>query len=331
MKNCILITIFIGLCRLLSAQSITDFETFGLPVDTVLNGKNANGSFTTGKLELPNTFTVFPNFEAWEGWSISTWTDTVTVGFTNQYSSISGSGHDGSSTFAVCYIPVPPTKPTVLKLTDIAAGKQVMGMYVNNNTYAYLSMRDGDTPPGPGKKFGGVSGDDPDYFLLSIRKYKDGVLSTDSVAFYLADFRSTDNSQDYIIKDWTYVDLTALGDVDSLAFLLTSSDNGGFGMNTPAYFCVDDVITSNFTTDILNPDMSSVRAFPNPGKDLLYIQGMRPEMHTIRVQALTGQVLLREEVFGERCQLNLGDLPSGYYSIEISSNSGKQLVKWAKQ
>jgi hypothetical protein len=42
------------------------------------------------------------------------------------------------------------------------------------------------------------------------------------------------------IDKWTYVDLTEFGKVDAIFFTLTSSDNGDYGMNTPAYFCMDN-------------------------------------------------------------------------------------------
>jgi hypothetical protein len=60
------------------------------------------------------------------------------------------------------------------------------------------------------------------------------------VEFYLADFRFADNSQDYILDSWGFVDLSALGTVDFLEFDLSSSDNGAFGMNTPGYFALDN-------------------------------------------------------------------------------------------
>jgi hypothetical protein len=48
--------------------------------------------------------------------------------------------------------------------------------------------------------------------------------------------------EDYIIKDWTLVALSSLGEVKSLEFALTSSDSDPvFGMNTPAYFAIDSV------------------------------------------------------------------------------------------
>lgn len=59
------------------------------------------------------------------------------------------------------------------------------------------------------------------------------------VEFYLADYRFTD---DYIIDEWTWVDLSGLGDVVGLEFYLSSSDNNAGGMKTPGYFAMDTVI-----------------------------------------------------------------------------------------
>ena len=42
--------------------------------------------------------------------------------------------------------------------------------------------------------------------------------------------------------DWVLVDLSGLGTVAALEFELASSDNGPFGMNTPSYFALDDLM-----------------------------------------------------------------------------------------
>ena len=54
----------------------------------------------------------------------------------------------------------------------------------------------------------------------------------------MADLR--DEAKAYIINDWRYVDLSGLGKVCKLGFALSSTDNGDWGMNTPAYFCFDN-------------------------------------------------------------------------------------------
>ena len=76
-----------------------------------------------------------------------------------------------------------------------------------------------------------------DWFKLTIKGYYLKA-ETAAVDVYLADFR---NNKSFLMKDWQKVDLTALGKVDSVAFSFSSSDNGDFGMNTPAYVCIDNI------------------------------------------------------------------------------------------
>ena len=124
----------------------------------------------------------------------------------------------------------------------------VNGLYVTNNNFAYYSMLNGDTYS---KKFGGVSGDEEDWFLLTITGKDAGGSEVGSVEFYLADYRFADNSQDYIVNTWEYVDLMGLGVVQSLEFSLSSSDMGSFGMNTPGYFALDTVVPEPATIVLL--------------------------------------------------------------------------------
>ena len=115
-------------------------------------------------------------------------------------------------------------------------------------------MKDGDAFA---KKFGGVSGTDPDWFRLTVLGWYNGALKQQSVDFFLADFRSANSAEDYIVKDWRWVDLQSLGNVDSLEFHLSSTDTaGGFGMNNPAYFAIDNFITSDtsYAQPIANDD-----------------------------------------------------------------------------
>lgn len=119
----------------------------------------------------------------------------------------------------------------------LAPNTTVKSAWITNTTFAALSMLNGD---GFAKKFGGVTGNDPDYFLLTISG-TDSAKEKKRVDFYLANYRFVDNSDDYVVDTWTLVDLTPLGDARELTFELSSSDNGTFGMNTPAYFAMDDL------------------------------------------------------------------------------------------
>ena len=199
------------------------------------NGKNLNGKFHSGNYTFINYYNS--DWDSWSGFAYSRMNDTLTGGYSNQYSAITGSGHNNSSNYVVSYVSE-WNGPTYITLDSASS---LNGVYITNSTYAYISMRDGDNIA---KKFGGDSGNDPDWFKLTIKGFNNGSL-TDSVEFYLADFRFADNSQDYIINQWTFVDLSSLSTIDSIAFFLSSSDTGAWGMNTPAYFCIDDITDTN--------------------------------------------------------------------------------------
>ena len=241
MKNTFLRSSILLLAALLSfsvtAQTVSDFENLALAPDSYWDGATQplGAHFASGNAEFYCFYdTAFGGF--WGGgFAYSSMTDNTTAGFGNQYSASTGSGFYGSANYVV-------GKPgAVVRLTGSASGKAVSGFYVTNSTYAYLSMKDGDSFS---KKFGGASGNDPDWFLLTVLSWRNGALTNDSVNFYLADFRSSNNAEDYIVHTWQWVDLAALGNCDSLQFQLASSDTGAFGMNTPAFFCMDDFTTA---------------------------------------------------------------------------------------
>ena len=102
-------------------------------------------------------------------------------------------------------------------------------------------MRDGDSFA---KKFGGASGNDEDYFKLTLTGFEDLNLSgstTGALEIYLADYRFSDNSKDYILDTWNQFDLTDLGSARSVGFSFTTTDNGDFGANTPLFVAIDNL------------------------------------------------------------------------------------------
>lgn len=204
------------------------------------NGSDNAGGWSSGDVGFNNSFTDFGGgFSTWGGFAWSTATDTTTTGFANQYSAIAGGGAGGSGTYAVAYYdsftPVIPT---------LAFGQAVapQAVRVTNIAYAYYSLRDGDAFS---KKFGGASGNDPDFFSVTFTGYDAGHAQTGQVTFDLADFRFADNGLDTLVNQWTTVDLTALGGgVTTLELSFASSDAGAFGINTPLYVALDDLVAS---------------------------------------------------------------------------------------
>lgn len=212
-----------------AAALTATFEDLGLdpsPPGEFLDPPTSGGSFVSGGV-------TFLNDGSFGGFSASTTSDTTTPGFTNQYSNITGTGAAGSSAFGIASA----FSPVELAFTT---PQTVLTAEFTNTTYAVLSMLNGDAFA---KQFGGPTGDDEDFFLLTIEGL-DGIGgTTGAVEFYLADYRFADNALDYIVDEWTTVDLDVLGPVNGLRFSVTGSDVGAFGLNTPAYFAIDDLVT----------------------------------------------------------------------------------------
>jgi hypothetical protein len=225
--------------------AVATFDNFTLASESHYGGAGSRvyTGFTDGDAYFEHDSADY----AWNGFSYSNHTDTTTAGYTNQFSAITGGGAHDSNNYAVSFVPLDwqggtyASMPTTISFGAVTGddyNTTISGMYVTNTTYAALSMRDGD---GFAKKFGGTTGDDPDWFKLSVEGITAAGTFTSAIDFYLADFRFANNSDDYIVTDWEWLNLSGLGDVVGLQFSLTSSDGSDYGMNTPSYFAMDDL------------------------------------------------------------------------------------------
>ena len=249
---------------LAAGPEVIDFEAPSLGgLDQFANGSNLpaeSDGFEWGGATFSNQYLA--QFEAWRGWALSSDTrmpaDPTEADFLDyQYSAIADGGAGGSAQFGIAFSSadansVAPNEP--VPTVRLPAHALPTSLAVTNVTYTALSMLHGDSFA---KKFGGASGDDPDWLRLTIHardslglKDDAGLLDPEidipplaSVDFYLADYRFEANSQDYLIDAWTEIDLTPLRSpgIAGLSLRLSSSDNSFFGMNTPAYVAVDDL------------------------------------------------------------------------------------------
>lgn len=232
----------------LMAQITEGFDRVPVDSNSYIIGTNYADTLYKGIASITSDYDT-----AWQYWSggfaLSNVKDSSTSGFGNLYGCKGYKGFGNSPIYLVGQnnAKLPYRKEQYGYYTNT-----LKGLYINNSTYAYNSMYYGDQFA---KKFGGITGNDPDYFILTIKgKFMDMPLQ-DSVNFYLADYRSSNNSEDYIIKDWTYVDLNILANADELTFTLSSSDNGTFGMNTPAFFCADQLIYIDYGLSTINANI----------------------------------------------------------------------------
>ena len=102
-----------------------------------------------------------------------------------------------------------------------------VGVYVCNHPWPYYGCEHGD---GLGQPFG-----EGDYFeLIAHGVAADG--SETTVSINLVEFV---DGELIALNDWTFFDLSGLGEVESVYFTMNSTDTGDYGMNTAAYFCMD--------------------------------------------------------------------------------------------
>jgi len=202
-----------------NAQTV-DFEDLPLAAESFWNGSDGSGGFTASGVHFSNSYNA--EWASWDGFAYANLTDTTVEGFAAQYNAIPGSGVDGSQTYAIAYCSAFAAAPPTITLDS---EQTVTGAYFTNSNWAYYSMSKGDDFA---KKF--AAGD---WFKLTITGIDANGAETGTVEFKLADGEN-------IISTWTWVDLSALGAVKELTFGLSSSDNGDYGMNTPAYFCMDN-------------------------------------------------------------------------------------------
>lgn len=214
---------------------VVDFE--GLPVPpsgffngnpgTLAPGQSVSTPWNAGGVAFSNTFGIDSyggfDYPYWYGFAYSNVVNTTDPAFTNQYASYPGGGYQ-SSTYAVAYgdasgivLPVPST---------------VSGFRIANTTYSALTMKNGD-------QYGFSAPLPPGGWFATTAIGRLGATTTGSATSYLADLRGI--SPPGILATWDWFDLSSLGTVDRIEFSFDGSDKGIFGLNTPAYFAMDDL------------------------------------------------------------------------------------------
>lgn len=310
--------------------SVETFDTYSLSANSFYKNTSTD-DWDTPSATFHYSWDVA--YDYWESGSAYTnVNDTVNGSFTNLYGCIPGEAFSGSN-----YVTVQGGAKVTLKNLSILSG-----FYVTNTTYAWKTIKNGNAFS---RKFGDTTGTFsggiyaqghyPDWFKLVVRGYRAGALLTDSVEFYLADYRATGTANDYVVKNWQFVNCTSLGIVDSVFFYLKSSDVGSFGMNTPSFFSLDN-FTTNSTVGISESEsISEISIFPNPANEHLTIQfkATQNKATVLNIVDIAGRVIKSIEynsITGiNSLKMDVSDLQSGVYFIK-NNDSSLQTIKFIK-
>jgi hypothetical protein len=328
---------FACLGLMLSSQNmnaqVADFENLTLPTASFWDGSDFSGTddggvfsanFQSGDFIFPNQFdTTWGAPGYWlGGFAYTNMTDSTTSGPDNKYSAKAGAGANNSANYAICNNNSSIT-------TNAITSVNLIDFKITNSTYAYNSMRDGDDFA---KKFGGASGDDPDWFKVTIKIFENQVF-IDSLDYYLADYRFSDNSLDYLIKDWEPIIMftpSLSQSIDSISFTFSSSDVGSFGMNTPAFLAIDDINWS-VGESIAELDQNHFLAYPNPAIDQFTIKS-EVAMEHISIADINGRIVLEATALQQKkMNINLSTLTPGVYFVKVASAKGINVQRLIKQ
>lgn len=238
-----------------------------------------NGQFVSGGNAINNSYSYSydannPSYSygTWTGWSISNQTNVTYVnqattpdyGF--EYTSVTGSGAGGSSTYAVANTSGDGTTP--YSIVNFAPGSSPISLQITNTAYDYFSMIHGDsfaTPYTAGN-----------YLLLTIDGHA-GLNGTGAdlgqIQYYLANYLGSDPSRYYIVTTWQTLDLTSLQGASSLVFGLQSNKMNDYGVSTPFEFAMDNLTT--FTASVPEPS-SLLMCLIGMGIGSLVLRRVRP-------------------------------------------------------
>ncbi len=258
--------------------------------------------------------------------------DTSNGTYINLYGSITNGGFNGNYYVA-------SQDKAIIKMNSNALS--LSGFFVTNTTYAYKTIKNGNFVA---RKFGDTTGTHsglpqgtyPDWFKLVVRPYRAGVLLTDSVEHYLADYRAAGTTNDFIQKNWQYVFCAGLPISDSILITLRSSDNGSFGMNTPGFFCMDNISVVNTVGIHELENVMNISAYPNPTSENMSLQYVaKTETNlTIGIFDVFGKEVLniqkQTELGSISVTLETSTLNAGIYFIEVKEGAVSKKIKFVK-
>ncbi len=298
------------------AQNVASFENLTLPSSNYWKGVAAVptvSTFTSSGFNFTNAYdTAYGG--SWSGFGYSALSDSISISYTtNELAAFPAKGASNSMIYGVAYESYNPSFNSI----TFTPASTLSTVQLCNTTIAYRSMQNGD---GFAKKFGGLTGNDPDYFKIKFTGWKSGVY-TNEVDFYLADFRDSNNANDYIIKDWTNADLSSLGIIDSVTFKMYSTDTNSFGIKTPTYFCLDNLTSGPSSTINLLKNID-INLYPNPFNEFIQCQNNTDDEITLVVIDLQGRICREEKVMANQsAKFNTDNLLKGFYIIKISDGS----------
>src|SRR5690606_36737332 len=135
-------------------------------------------------------------------------------------------------------------------------------------------------------------------------------------------YRFANNEENYIIQAWTTSEFNSFY-AKKIAFKLSSSDNGDWGMNTPGYFARDNLVASP-TVGVKTLAKNDLKIYPNPSNGKFTVNST--ESGEITVINAVGQVVYSGQVFGQT-NIDLSAQTAGVYTLQYVTTTSTRTEK----
>lgn len=216
---------------------LADFENLKLEEkkDTFWIGAEGIDGFAHHDVFFPN---YYQSDTVWQGFGYS----NIQSNSTNPESIPANSVYNGTNsnnTFGLVNQPdnVVDFIPTLQFIDD--KNHQLKSLEINNTNLGHYLLRFGTDDF---VRMGGSTSSDPDWCKVTLTGINTDGNITGEINFYLADYRFENNKRDYIVSEWTEIDLSELNAVNKLQFSISSSrTNQDEEMITPEMFCIDNL------------------------------------------------------------------------------------------
>lgn len=182
-----------------------------------------NSTYVESNVTLPITYTKYVGEwgggDFWSGFAISARTATDYASLTpDQYNNVTGKAHSGDNFMVIT---------TYGEFINFEEGVKIKGFYFTNSAYTANSIVNGDS-------YSGAKFDKTDWLKCTLTGVKKDGTTVD------VDIDLAKNGE--YVKTWQWIDLSAMGEIGSLYFAFSGSRSNDYGVLTPAYICIDDMV-----------------------------------------------------------------------------------------
>lgn len=268
---------------------------------------------------------------SWEGFTVSQSQDNElghNDGYLRQWGNMAQGGVAGKGTPYILgyysyynhYSSSDKTSPTTILMRN-GAECIMQGTYINLTAYSANVVLFGDAGTGSAP----FATNDSLVLIAQGLDETGKIIENSSVRKALADYRNTKTNNWRLNQEWEWMDLTALGKVYGVSFIMESSDNGSFGPNTPTYFALDGLsAVPTGTTTSVESTLKAEATIAVMGRELTVVSS---QISNLVVLDLQGAVVLQTIAEEGTTNINLQNLATGIYIVRLGDLTRKVVIK----